>query len=59
MLSIEKKNIAQDCSLRQCLISSRAETSKKKVFVAQIGAQMTVCSNVVKHSLKLACFHLF
>ena len=36
-------DIAQDCSLGQCLTSSRAETSKKKVkkkFITQIGAEM-------------------
>ena len=37
-------DIAQDCSLGQCLRSSRAETSKKKKkkkkIVARIGAEM-------------------
>ena len=32
-------NIAQDCSLRQCLTSNRAETSRKN-FVAQNEAEM-------------------
>ena len=32
-------DIAQDCSLGQCLTSSRAETYKNK-FVARIGAKM-------------------
>ena len=32
-------DIAQDCSLGQCLTSSRSETSKK-YFVAKIGAEM-------------------
>ena len=31
-------DIGQDCSLGQCLTSSRAETSKKSFFLTQIGA---------------------
>ena len=31
-------DIAQDCSLRQCLTSSRTETSKEENIVAQIRA---------------------
>ena len=33
-------DIAQGCSLVQCLTSSRTETSPKYFFVAQIGAEM-------------------
>ena len=33
-------DIAQDCSLGQCLTSSRAEISKEKKIMAQIVAQM-------------------
>ena len=40
-------DIAQDCSLGQCVTSSRAETSKKnlkkKKFVAQIGDEIGLC----------------
>ena len=41
VVSLVFLDILQDCSLGQCLTSSRAETSKKpKKLVAQIGAKM-------------------
>ena len=48
-------DIAQDCSLGKCLISSRAETSTKKI---KNGRNDLFYSNVVGHPVKLACFDL-
>ena len=52
-------DIAQDCSLGKCLISSRAETSKKKQKKKQKQKRNDLFySNVVGHPVKLACFYL-
>ena len=48
-------DIAQDCSLWQCLTSSRAETSKKYCDSNRDRNDM-LCSNVVGHPVKLAFF---
>ena len=57
--SLVSLDIAQDCSLGQCLTVSRAETSNKKKIVAQTGAEMifsilvssSVHSNLVRSHL--------
>ena len=46
------------CSSRECLTSSRAETSKKYFCSLIWGQNDLFYSNVIKHSLKLACFLL-
>ena len=48
-------DIARDCSLEQCVTSSRAETSQK-IFCGPIWVQSDLFySNVSEHPLKLAC----
>ena len=49
-------DFAQDCSLRQCLTSSRTETSKKNFFGLNWVRNDLFYSNVVEHPHKLACF---
>ena len=49
-------DIAQGCSLQQCLTSSRAETSKKSFFGPNWGRNDLFYFKVVKHPLKLACY---
>ena len=46
-------HIAQDCSLGQCLTSSRAETSKKEKKMAQIEAEMIYSNLLVVLGLEL------
>ena len=47
-------DIAQDCSLGQCLTSSRVKTSKTKFCVFNWGRNDLFYYNVVKRPLKLA-----
>ena len=51
--------IAQDCSLKQCLITSRAETSLKKLCDPNLSRNDPLFSNVIERPLKLACFSLY
>ena len=53
-------DIAQDCSLGQCLTSSRAEPppQKKKNWGPNWGRNDLFYSNVVEPPLKTACFNL-
>ena len=44
-------DMAQDCSLGQCLTSSRAETSKRNFCGSNWGR-----NDLVEHPLKSACF---
>ena len=48
-------DIVQDCSLGQCLTTSRAEPSKKD-FGQNWGRNYLFYSHVVECSLKLACY---
>ena len=50
-------DIAQDCSLVQCLTSSRAETSKKCFCAPNRDQNYLFHSNVVERPLKLSCFN--
>ena len=49
-------DIAQDCSFRQCLTSSRAEISKK-ICGPNWGQNGLFYSNVVERPLKLRCLN--
>ena len=60
--SLVSHDIAHDCSLGQCLTSSRGTTSKKDCGPNEgltgpyWGLNYLLCSNVVSHPVKLACF---
>ena len=54
--SLFSLDIAQDCSLGQCLTSSRVKTSKIKFCGPNWGRNDLPYSNVVERPLKLACF---
>ena len=48
-------DIAQDCSLGQCLSSSKPEISKKKKKIESKFRNDLFYSNVVDHPLRIAC----
>ena len=52
-------DIAQDCSLEQCVTSSRAETSIKHFSGPNWGQNDLFYSNAVEHPLRLACLNQF
>ena len=49
-------DMPEDCSLGQCLTSSRAETSKKKICGLDWGRNDLYYSSVIERPLKLAYF---